>query len=97
MQMRGLFKEFIRMKDYLMIDLDKENKLYIKPDFKCSRFIVYYGRICSDGVGRRFTTLKQLMTYDSMDDLEADIGGYLLYCEYDDEVIDDGSRNEKDL
>ena len=85
------------MKDYLMIDIDDENKLYIKPDFKCSRFIVYYGRICVDGVGRRFTTLKQLMTYDSIDDLEADLGGYLLYCEYEEEVKNDEFRNDKGL
>lgn len=82
--------------DYIRIDIDSKHALYITKQNKVSRYVVYYG-VCCNEFGKRFRKLTKLITYDSMEELEADIGGLLLYTEYDDEIKEAQYDTKQDI
>ena len=75
----------------LCIELDKDKMLVIKKEYKFYRLYVYYGD-CADGFGKHHKKMTYISSYNSLADLEIDLGGLLLYIEYDEEGDIDDDR-----
>ena len=68
----------------LIIELDSDRALIVKKQYKYNRYSVYYG-VCYDGFGKKHLRMTYVNSYNSYEELEADINGLLLYIEYDEE------------
>ena len=75
----------------IIIDIDSNRTLIIKKENKVNRYSLYYGA-CFDGFGKKHQKMTYITSYDSYEELEADIGGLLLYIEYDEEDLTDDSN-----
>ena len=65
----------------IIIEINNDRAILIKKHHKVSRLSVYYGSFY-DGLGKKFNKLTYITSYDSYEELEADLGGLLQFIEY---------------
>lgn len=53
---------------------------------KFSKYKVFWEQLFRDDVGRRFKKIHKVSTYNSIEEMEADVEGFLCFVEYMDEV-----------
>ena len=53
---------------------------------ECSRYKVFWEGVYKDSLGRQFSKIWQCKCYNSIEDMEADFGGYIQFIEYADEI-----------
>ena len=53
---------------------------------ECSRFKVFWEGVYKDALGRQFSRIWHCKTYNSIEDMEADFGGFMQFIEYAEEI-----------
>ena len=53
---------------------------------KCSKYKVFWEQIFTDDIGRRYSKIKKVCTYNSVAEMEADVLGFLCFIEYEEEI-----------
>ena len=53
---------------------------------KCSKYKVFWEQIFHDDIGRRYSRIKRICTYNSIEEMEADVAGFLCFIEYEEEM-----------
>ena len=63
--------------DILYVTFEKE---------KYSKYKVSWEQIFQDDIGRRYAKIKKVCTYNSIEEMEADVAGFLCFIEYEEEI-----------
>lgn len=71
-------------KEYYRLKIYKDN--FIRLGSEVGRYKIYYEAVYHDDIGRRYSKIKKVMTYSSLQDAFEDIDGYLAFIEYEDEI-----------
>lgn len=53
----------------------------------CSKYKVFWEQIFHDDIGRRYSRIKRICTYNSIEEMEADVAGFLCFIEYEEERL----------
>ena len=56
------------------------------PEEKYSKYKVFFEQIYCDDIGRKYSRIKKINTYNSIYDMEADLDGFLCFIEYEEEI-----------
>ena len=71
-------------REYYRLKIYKDN--FVRLGNEVGRYKVFYEAIYTDDVGRRYSKIKKVMTYPSLQDAFEDVEGYLAFIEYEDEI-----------
>lgn len=53
---------------------------------KCCKYKVFWEQIYTDDIGRRYSKIKKVCAYNSVEEMEADVMEFLCFIEYMEEI-----------
>ncbi len=72
--------------EYFRIKIYKTPFQVAFPAEKCCKYKVFWEQVFKDDIGRRYAKINKICTYNSLEEMEADFGGFLCFIEYMDEL-----------